>query len=240
MLKFGFNFIRKLSYIRNRRKIRVDSHWTDSNPSPESSWLRKKANRTGEWIFYHIDYFFQGHTNKYNAELNSYFSNQKNISASQVEWELNQDVVDIAFKDIKSGLSSILPIFLRRFITRLYQLSLLYLFTDVVYEEESPEWSELGDNHCDLIIMDRSKVLNILPCFEEKINSNCLSINHWLKKFKYGLRVFLRPEQEKKTYYLLGHFALREYDNSVTNQNHMIRGPDSAKLYPAFSYRKRI
>lgn len=164
MLKSGSNFIRMLFYGRSHHKIRTDSYWTDSYPSPEPSWLRKTANTTSDWIYNHIDNFFRGSANKYKAEFTGNLSNTTIISTSYKEWELNQDIVDIAFKDIKSSLNWILPGFIRKFAFRLHQLALLYLFTDVVNDEESSEW----------------------------IDSNCLSINNWWKKFISWLRVFLR------------------------------------------------
>jgi len=240
MLKSGSNHIRKLFHGRSRRKIRTDSYWTDIYPSPEHSWLRKTANTTGDWIYNNIDNFFQGPANKYKADFNGDLSNPTILRTSYKEWELNQGIADIAFKDIKSSLSWILPGFVRKFAFRLQQLSLLYLFTDVVNEEESSERAGLRDYHNDHSILDKGKILYTLQGFTDRIDSNCLSINNWWKQFISRLRVFLRLEQDKKTYYLLGYFAPLGLDYSIDNQNYMIRGPDQSKLNPAFSFHKRI
>jgi len=240
VLKLDSNFIRKLFYRRSRHKIRTDSYWTDSYPSPEPSWPRKTANTAGDWIYNNIDNFFQETVNKHKVELNGDFPNPTILSTSYQEWELNQGIVDIAFKDIKSSLIWILPGFVRKFAFRLQQLTLLYLFTDVVNEEESSERDELRVQYNDHIILDKGKILYTLQGFKDRIGSNCLSINNWWKQFISRLRVFLRLEQEKKIYYLLGYFSPHRLDYSIDNQNYMIRGPDQSKLNPAFSFHKRI
>lgn len=241
MLKSGYTFFRLLFHRRSRHKFRTHSNWTDSYDSPEPSWLRKTANNTGERIFYHIDSFFQGQAIR-NKEVISggYLSNQNTPCIIYMEWDLNQDIADIAFKDIKSSLSWLIPGFIRKYAVRFQQLSLLYLYTDVVNEDESGGWSELSGNHTNLIFFDKRRSLKTIQGFKESIDAKSLSILNWWKKFNCRLNVFLKMEQEEKPFYLLGYFAPQGSDNSIDHRNFMIRGPDKTKLSPAYSSLLRI
>jgi len=240
MLKFSSNIVSKLFAGKPLRRRRTYSYWTETYPSPELSWLKKTVNKTGDWLYNGIDNFFQGPADRYIMEFHRDSSNQYNSSANQIEWELNQNIVDIAFKDITSSISWMIPGFVRKYAIRFYQVSLLYFFTDVASEEESSEWAALDKINHDILISDKKKILYTLQEFKDRIDSTCMSINNWLKKFISSLKVLLRLEEEKKTYYLPGYFALQGNGYIINSQNRMIRGPDKSKLNPAFSFHKRI
>jgi hypothetical protein len=240
MLKFGIHFIRKLLYGKARRKIRTDSYWTDSYPSPEPSWLKNAVNKTGNKIFSSIDNFFQGNAIRQNAEIYGDLSIQRANNESCMEWVLHQGIADIAINDISSSLKWILPGFIKKYIFRMHQLSLLYFFMDSPGEEEFTEWAGLKDYSSDPIKEDKRKVIHILQDFRDRINSNFMSFNLVWRNFITRLKVIIKHNQEKKTYYLLGYFAPQEYEHAVNSQNFMIRGPDKSKLTPAFSFHKRI
>jgi hypothetical protein len=240
VLKSTSNFIGRLFNKRCSHKIRKDAYWTDIYPSPEPSLLRKTINTTGNWFYNCIDNFFRGSANgKIGVFEFNDFTSEK-VSSIQIEWELNQDIIDIAFIDIRSSLSWILPAFLKKFAIRLHQLTFLYLFTDLVNDEENQEWIELKNKNFIRHEPDKSRVIYTIEDLKNRIGARCLSLNDWLRNTYSRFKLFLRPEQHRETYYLLGYFAPRGYEDPHDDQNYMIRGPDKVKLNPAFSFHKRI
>lgn len=238
MLNFWLNISRKILNGKSGRRIRSGSYWTEIYPSPEPSWMRNTTNKAGDWIYNSIDNFFQGPASRYNADIRRNSPVQDILSSTQVEWELNQDIADIAFQDIKNCLRWIIPGFIKRYAIRLHQYSLLYLFTDVSGEEESPAWG-LNSNK-DRINSDQSKIVYVFQHIKVEIISDCLSIIDWWKRSIGRLKVSIKVEEEKETYYLPGYFAPKRYGYLVHSQDQMIRGPDKSKLNPAFSFHKRI
>ena len=109
MLKSRLNFFRNLFYGKSCHKIRTDAYWTDVYPSPAPSRIIKRVNATGDWIYNSIDNFFQGSTNRNITVIEGNLSLSSKLSSTYIEWELNQDIVDIALIDIRSSFSWILP-----------------------------------------------------------------------------------------------------------------------------------
>lgn len=240
MLKLTPSYIKRLLNKRCVDRIRNDAYWTDVYPSSEPSWLSKRVVTAGDWIFNSIDIFFQGSVSRNieTAEGNLSFSDQ--LSSTYAEWELNQDIVDIALIDIRSSFSLIMPGFLKKIAFRLQQLTFLYLFTDLPNENQFQEWIEIKDKNIIQHEPDKCRAFHPLQVIKDKIGPKCLSINDWLKNIYNRLRIVRQFEQNKKTYYLLGYFAPFRYDDQPNDLKHMIRGPDKVKLYPAYSFHKRI
>ena len=218
----------------------IDTYWTEMYQSPEQSWLEKTVNKTSNWIYNGIDNFFKEPVDSLNTKLHDDSYNYYFSTGSQIEWELNQDIADIAFKDIRSSLGWIIPGFVRKFAIRLNRVFLLYVFTDIDSEEESSEWTALNKINYDIMNSCNKKILYTFRGLKGRIDSNCLTINTWCKKFIASVKVFLRLEEEKKTSYSPAYFAPHGNGHITGSQNLMIRGPDISKLYPAFSFHKRI
>jgi hypothetical protein len=236
VLKSKSNYVIKFFSGKHSREIRNDAHWTKAYPSTELSWLRKTFNAAGDWVFNYIDYFFRGSINR---DFNGDLPNPDKFHSTCIEWELNQDIADIVLNDIKISFNWILPAFVRKYTFRLHQLALLYLFTDVVYDNESRELPDF--QHKEVIHTDSVKkiVISSLQVIKERFDSKCLFINDWLKNLYMRFKMFLRLEKDNKTYYLLGYFAPQTYNGPYDEKNYMIRGPDKAKIYPAFSFHIR-
>jgi hypothetical protein len=237
-MKSNPNYLRKLLNYRTSHKFRSKSYWTSIYPSPKPSWLRKSFSTLNDWIYNNIDNFFRGSSNIEKRVSEENFSMSDILISSQVEWDLSQDIVDIALIDFKCSLNFILPGFIKRIAFRLYQLTFLYLYTDVSNEEEFQKWNELSDK-TNFQLQNNKNIYTLLDVKDE-IGSKCLPINVWLKKTYSGFIKFLRLEQCRKTYFLLRYFGPKGNDDPCNDKSFMITGPDKAELNPAFSFHKRI
>jgi len=240
MLKFGYNIISQFGCRKPRRKVRSDSHWTDLYPSPEPFFLKKTITKTCDWVYGNIDSFFQGNSKQINAKYDEslIFSNDINAEYSQ-SWELNQGVVDIAFKDIKGSMGWLLPGFIRQFANRLHQQSLLYFYSDIMVEEESSELNYGGSVDANHASVNTGKFFYAIQEFKEDLSTKFLSISDWWVRFYHKLSIFFRIAHYKKPYYLLNDFTPQGYDHSINYQNYMIGGIDKSKLNPAVSFHIR-
>jgi hypothetical protein len=240
MLKSGSKFIGKLFNKRSCNKYRTDTLWIHVYPSPEPSWMKKTANTAANWVYNNIDHFFQGATNNRIIAVEGNFLQAEKVGIVYTEWELNQDIADIALIDIQNSFSWILPGFVKKFAFRVRQIILLYLNTDEVNDEESQDWFDLKYLKLKTEEPHSIKITKFPLVFKDSICSKCLFISDWLKKISVKLRIFFIAMQKKRTYYLLGNFAPGGKDILNENQNNMIRGPDKVNLNPSFSFHKRI
>lgn len=239
MLKYESGFLGKLFKGGNIHKTRTNDYWTDLYPTPELSWAKRTVNKASDWIYQNIDNFFCGSVNQTVGDaVGDHFPSNKS-NTNYFEWELKQNIVDIALIDIRSSLCWVLPGFIKKIALRLHQLTVLYLYTDVVYEEEIQEWIESKDIHIIQTEDCKNKFIYPFQVINDRILSKCLFLNDWLKKVFSRFRRFLKLEREKETYYLLGYFAPQPYHDSYDDQNYLNNGPDKVKLNPAYSFHKR-
>jgi hypothetical protein len=199
-----------------------------------------KLSNVNEWLFNNIDNFFQG-TERINSGENSGHLHPVNVlNTNYIEWELNQDIFDIAFCDIKCSFSWIIPRFIRKLAGRVKQLGLLYLYTDVAEEEISGRLVETRETAA--LTLEKAK--KTVFSFPQRINditvAKCLSISNWLKIEYNKLRLFVTMGLLRKPYYLLGTFAPYGYEVPETETTRLIKEFNWFKLNPAFAFHKRI
>jgi hypothetical protein len=225
---------------KSRRKARSDEYWTDIYPNPRPSFLYAAINKSCDWIFMRIDHFFQGSKIHTNAKPNNSdpIHCEKN-QGSEVVWELNQDIADIAINDLREGIGWLLPERARQYLYRIYQQLLLYFFIDIPGEDEVSNPLDLDLINMDINAGRKSKVISVIQELKEDASCKFLSIHEWWVRLFHKLYLLLHSEPQKKTFYLLGNFTPKGYDYSVDNQNYMIREPDKTNLNPAFSFHKR-
>jgi hypothetical protein len=240
MLKSGFKTIIQILYEKPYRKARNDSYWTDVYPSPEPSLLRGSINKACNWVYRNIDHFFRGNFNQQRADLTSRPGHKEGFSAGCCqEWDLHQDVMDIAYKDVKGSLSWLVPDTVKQFVYRLNQRFLLYFYTDIIVGEDDSVSSllQLGK---DISLTKNSKHVFIPETIKAGVKSKLLSANDWWVKQLHTISLLIGSAFRKKTYYLLADFTPRGYDIPQNDRYHMIRGPDKIKLNPASFFHIRI
>lgn len=199
-----------------------------------------KLSKVSDWLFENIDNFFQG-TGRMNAVENDWhLRSSKILNANYIEWELNQGIIDIALFDIKSSFSWIVPRFIRKFASRMQQLGLLYLYTDMAEEEISDGWFEEPATAIYMAEPDKIKVISYPQVIRDIIDNKCSYIFDWLKIAYKKSRLFITLELLRNPYYLLGNFAPIKYEVPETDTTCFIGGSDWVKLNPAFAFHKRI
>lgn len=238
------NFCRKMinrySVRKSRRRYRHYQDWTFEYPSPGPSIIGKTAGRIGNWVYNRVDYFFSGTS----VELPFYYDDGNSTSINPdvaycQEWELNQDIADIAYKDIEAGLRCLVPVCFRHWLNKVYQNVCIYFQADYTVQEEYSELHKM----C-LIFNNKSsddiekRVIIIEPQIEVKAIKIFLFSN-LIKGAVYKLNTVLRLRKIKKTYYLPENTTTSIYEYYLDKQNCMIRGPDRSKLNPAISFHIR-
>jgi hypothetical protein len=242
MTKRGFNINHRLFQTKSSHKVRHANEWIKTYPSPEPSLFEKTFTMSCDWIYRHIDIFFQGPLiqQQNNSNDNGLSSDKLANTAYTMIWVMNQDVTDIALKDIKYSVGWVVPGLVRQFLNHLYWKIAIYFIADVIIEEEI---SEPDYVKCDYIHYYRShnkKTISSSYTLTHNINSKLLSINDWLIEFWRRLKLFFNiGHQDGKTFYLLGNFVPHEYSYLSDNSTYMIRGPDKSNFNSAFSYHKR-
>jgi hypothetical protein len=199
-----------------------------------------KLSRIRDRMFINIDNFFQGTARMNVADKNEYLYTTNVLNVNYMEWELNQDIFDIALFDIKSSFSWIIPGFIIKFAGRVKQLVFLFLYTDVAEEEISRGWAEVLENAPDFKKHDESKVIFYPQVIKEMTGSKYLSIIDWLKMKYIKSRVFITIKLLRKPYYLLGNFTPNKNKVPEPENATLIREFAWAKLNPAFAFYKRI
>jgi hypothetical protein len=237
MLKYSFGFTGKLFHSKRRRNHL--KYWTDIYPSPESSWIARKVNYAGNWVYSIVDNFFSGSQPGFRDDMILAANQPPDIDPSSFEWELHQGIADIAARDIQDSLGWIIPGFIRKYTSRIYQLSLLYFFTDVIYEEFPVDGIE-ADIKPQQSTSSHSKIIYELKGIKARLDSKCLSVKVWYRHFISKAKMLILFENHRKTYYLLGNFAPQEYGFSANDHWHTPGRADKVKLKPAFIFHKRI
>lgn len=232
--------INRYSIIKSRRRYRQDSHWTGDYPSPEPSIIVKAAGRIGNWVFNRADSFFNGTSVQPSFEYDTSNTTSINPGIAYCHvWELNQDITDIAFKDIKAGLRYLFPACIRQLLTKVYQNVCIYFQADYTVQEEYSDLNKKCLIFTRKLTEDRTKMLEILQFKIEVKNVKLLLFNDWINDSIHRLSTFLQIKKIKKPYYLQGNFSPVKYEYNLDNQNCMIRGPDRANLNPAISFHIR-
>lgn len=237
-----FNIRTKFFKGKSRHKqMRNFGKWADINPSPRPSLISSTINRSFDLIFRNIDRFFRGNIVNVKEDIPAENLSQDHVCYSYTQvWELDQDLADIAFKDMKASINWLLPDFIKRYAERLHQNLLLYFYTDSIIDDESNIAGRQKENQFYMDFFKNAKVLVVLQDFKESIDCKFLSITDWwLKLFKKLYSLFHKVPLEN-TYYLLGNYKYKDYEYSSGNQDCMIRGPASTKLNAALSVHKRI
>lgn len=239
MLKPFFNIVRHPHNRKQQKIVRTGSYRTDIYASPATSLVKRTVKKTSDWIFYKIDGFFKGSAQH---EMTGYAGLPESVGVdsgySQV-WELNQDLADIAIKDINHSLNWLIPGFVKHYANRLQKELLLYFYLDAIIEDESINLNNPNNLHIDEAKFDKGKIINIMAEFQTRISSKLVSINDWWVKMINKLSLFLKNDDHDKIYYLLGSFAPQRFDNQLDNSIYMTRGPDKFKFNATFSFHKR-
>jgi hypothetical protein len=199
-----------------------------------------KLNNVSNWLFDNINNFFQGSAGINRVENGEQLCVANILNAKYMEWELNQDIVDIALYDIKGSFSWILPRFMRDFASRVQQLCLLYLYTDMAEEEISGVWFEAGKTDAFRLEEIKIKVISYPQVIKDMIDEKCLFIKDWVKMSYRKLRLFITLDLLRKPYYLLDNFAPCRYEVPDAVTNCLIKEFNWVKLRPAFAFHKRI
>jgi hypothetical protein len=239
MLKSVRNIIRHPFNRKQRYKFRRGTYWTDLYRSPEPSFLKRNATKTCDWVFFKIDGYFRGYPKQEKTFYSGSPDSKETYSAYIQEWELNQDVADIALKDLNYSLNWLIPDIIKHFANRLHQELLLYFYTDTILEDGSLNVHDMNNLSIQEASSDKSKIISMITELQAGISSKLLSISDWWLKMIHKLSQFLKMDHKEKTYYLLGTFASQGYDNHADNSIYMIRGPDKLKINPTFSFHKR-
>jgi len=239
-MKLYLNILNRYPLKKSRKRYRADSYWTGEYPSPEPSEFMKSAGRIGNWIYNSVDSFFSGASQQpfyENAHSNSSSINPC-VGYCQV-WELNQDITDIALKDIEVSLHYLFPAYCRQFLNNLYQNVCLYFQADYTIQEESFVLHDEDFIFTEKPTGDCPKKVILLQHKIDKKDVKLLLFRDWVKAAIRISNRFLRIRKIKKTFYLPGNFTPAKYEYSHDNQNYMIRGPDKPKLSPAISFHNR-
>lgn len=199
-----------------------------------------KLRNLSDWLFTNIDHFFQGNVSMNIIENEYHVCTSNVLNTNNIEWELNQDIFDIAFCDIKSSFSWIIPGFIKKIAGRMKQLGLLYLYTDVSEEEIFGQFM-LTRAQAALTL---EKIRNTVILYPHVINdvtiAKCLSISEWIRIKCAKFRLFVTLELLRKPYYLLGNFSPSVYEVPVTETSRLGKEFSWFKLNPAFAFHKRI
>jgi len=199
-----------------------------------------KLSNVSDWVFNNIDHFFRGTSGINSGENSDHLCNINVMNTNYIEWELNQDIFDIAFCDIKTSFSWIMPGFIKNLAGRVKQLGLLYLYTDVAEEEVSGRWIETRETANMTLEKAKSRVISYYQVINDIATSKCLSISDWLKIKYNNFRLFVTLELLRKPYYLLGNFAPDIYEVPETEITPLLNEFHWFKLNPAFAFHKRI
>jgi len=199
-----------------------------------------KLDKAEDWLFINIDKFFRGPgiNSSTESDDNSHYSNP--LNTNYMEWELNQDILDIALCDFVHSFRLFVPCFIRKFAYRFQQLALLYLYTDQVENEISSKWHDIGwtgvinEDPFKINVITGHKVNKDLTC------SKCLFISEWLKNIYKMSWLYRCLGCRKATYHLTGYFSPRIYEVPIAGIKYLIAAFDRAKLNPAFAFHKRI
>ncbi len=151
-------------------------------------------------------------------------------------WELNQGVEDIVSRDINEIVNLILPDFIMKPFRRLYRSIWIYFYADTMIDD--PGIDKLTALPADLTEMNREKFVHILE-YNKEIEAKTQIISDWFIKTFIKLNHLYNLKPEKKSHHLANQLIPMVYDSVIYDLNHMIRGPDRAKLKYAFSFHRR-
>jgi hypothetical protein len=239
MLKPFFNIVRYPHNRMQQKFVRTGSYMKDTYPSPAPSFVKRIVRKTSDWVFYKIDSFFQGSLqNEKNCYAGLAESAVVDSGYSQV-WELNQDLADIAINDMNHSLNWLIPGFVKHYASRLKHELLLYFYMDAIIEDESLNLNFQNSLHIDEATPGKSKIIVIMTELQTRISCKLVSINDWWIRMINKLSLFLKIDDQDKTYYLLGSFAPQGFDNQLDNSIYMTSGPDKFKFNATFSFHKR-
>jgi hypothetical protein len=240
MLKSGYKKMAYAFYRKPCNKVRIDYDWPEIFPCPRPSFTKKIIKKTCDFVYMNVDAFFRGYPDQQKADnANCLPGSDKDYRRDFIVWELNQGVADIAYKDITECLNWLTPGFVRQFIYWLYKEALIYFFADTLIEGDASDPEDIIVSKADPENWNRGKVIYFMQEFRNTTNYKSLAISEWLVKFYFKLRLVFGFNSDKKTYHLLGHFALGVYDYNRNNQSCTIRGPDKTNFNTSFSFHKR-
>lgn len=239
MWNSGFKFSRKIGIPVTHYKIRANEHTTHAYPYPKPSKTRKIFNKAFDCIFIRIDAFFEGTAtiNKVECQENSckYF----NLKSAHAEWDLNQDVLDIAIGDIRKTFSWILPCFIKDFAFRLKQTILLYLYIDEVEGDAYTKSIYVKYQHNKDNEYAKIRLILNLEAINDNIAAKCLFFNEWMRNARKKYGILRKLEKQMKTLNLYGYFTPQTIDYPNVDRNHSGWKLNRFKLNPAFSFHKR-
>lgn len=194
--------------------------------------VRKFSDR----VYYMIDIFFQ---EKGETRFTSpaFVNPMRSPESRQAQWELNQGVADIALRDFALSVGALVPLPLKKLLSRQWNIVLLYLFTDeIVQDHETVQSSFALSNPLRM----KGKILEVVSWRSRKMKSLCADFLNELKALTRRIFPYFPGNKSKATeaaiteiYYLLP-------DHHSLNMDQMIRGPNHFKLAPTFFLPMRI
>jgi len=198
---------------------------------------RNGINKVCNRIFDTVNHFFQG--SAYQRSTYSDLSlHSEQSSACCQEWNLHQGVSDIFIKDISVTVSWLLPSPFLETLRKIHRNILIYFYADII-EEESGLEPEIRSPLTSGFTSLKAKIIFESDHVRQSINTGIISFQHGWKNFVRKLEIFLRLEQEKETYYLIGTFAPKKYNDHACDLSNVIRDPDQMYFRPSFPFHKR-
>lgn len=236
MFAKGLNRISRYFQCRPPRRHRSDSDWTSMYNMPEPAFPGQKIGRLCDWVFGKADRLFRGSQRCFWADERGLTTcGSLEEPANMMEWDLHQQVSDIAWTDVQAVLRLIVPGFARRYAWKLYNKLTLYFIADATCDDEMERMHRI-------IAFPgyREKILSIAAEARFRIPVKCVSFKSWWIRFIHRLSALLKARPIEKTYYLLGDFA--PGNPSPFNDSHSgtTWGPAPSNLKSTVAFHKRI
>jgi len=204
-----------------------------------ASYLERTIKKASDWVFFKIDGFFQGPQYEESPIYTGFPGRNEAGQVYSREWDLNQDVADIALKDINKSLGWLIPSFIKHFTIKLKQEIMLYLYIDPIIEDDAFNVSNFSGLPQQDLPQDKSKIIFIMTGIKSGIKSGIVSVNDWWIHHIHLLSKLFKPESRERTYYLLGSFVPQGLEYQPGSSVFMNRAPDKVKFHTGFAFHKR-